>query len=143
MRWCRHHRSPSPMEHTCLLGHNPEAGEQDRGKGRPPGGHYRLPCHDATANNCGIKRRCHDYSPLTDDEIQELDRQIDEDIEQAVRRMNAVAPLVARIKREHRDSASGSEACPACGQNLMWSISGYNHHVRMRCSGDDCINFIE
>lgn len=109
-------------------------------RGSPPGGWFRLPCHDQWRDGCGIKRSCADYSPFTVEEVAAQDAEM----AAAVKRIQASESLVARVKRENKGrDARGLDTCPVCGKPLAWSHAGYNGHVAMKCETEDCIAFME
>jgi hypothetical protein len=116
-----------------------------------PGCALRIPCK----TTCGFttKRQldefakrgtCSKFELLTQDEFDKREAETEAALQESLRRMELVAPLIRRIKSENRKkSNSGTETCPACGKDLYWSISGYNGHVHMRCQTANCIAFME
>lgn len=107
--------------------------------------HYRTLLHETTRLEAAEHRRTH---PCTDkpDASSTVSAQQDAEMEaamqDAVKRINASAPLVARIKKGI--VLSGTDPCPACSDGeVHWSKSSWNGHVAMRCSTPDCINFME
>lgn len=141
-RWCRHHTKPKPLTDGCAIGLDPR-GDDVYGKG-PPGGWFRLPCHDQWQDDCGEKRSCSSYDPFTDEEIAQQDDERHAAAMEAVKMINAVTPLAAKIKREHRGkSARGVASCPICAAKLRWTHAATNGHISMRCTTEDCIAFME
>jgi hypothetical protein len=83
---------------------------------------------------------CPEFRAVTDDEL----REDQATVEAAVLRMEKVAPLVDHLKTAYAGKTTqGRAKCPACGDKLSWSISGYNGHVWMKCPTEDCVNFME
>lgn len=66
-------------------------------------------------------------------------------IKERTRIMKSVIPLTMKIKKENKGKdAHGVDDCPACGGGTVrWAIAAYNGHIRMQCSTEDCVNFME
>lgn len=137
--WCRHHESPEPLEHRCAIG-------VDIGAILPRntfGHHYAMPCNTATSP--GVKKcACDKRSLFTDAEVAQQDADSETAVRGATQRLLATLPLIERIKSENSGDASGSETCPVCVTGTVhWSLCGFNNHIAMRCTTQDCIAFME
>lgn len=145
--WCRHHRSPKPLDHECAIG-------VDIGAILPRntfGHHYAMPCNTATSENTP-KCTCDKRDLFTAAEVAQQDADSEAAMAEAKKRLLATLPLIERLKKEHADrhgashrkhNSSGREDCPVCGSRIAWSLVGFNMHIAMRCSTQDCIAFIE
>ena len=140
IRWCRHHTKPSPMCDGCEIGVDVEVLV---GKFGMFGRFFLLPCHDKTHPEVE-KPACPVGGPewFTLEEIKQRDAEIERDTQRFLARLLDTQPLLAEIKSG--TAAKGSCACPVCGSgSVSWSMGLINRHVRMMCSTDDCINFME
>lgn len=54
----------------------------------------------------------------------------------------ALEARTAIIDAGAKPGTSGSIDCPACGEELNWSMAG-NSHVHARCKSDNCVAFME
>lgn len=83
---------------------------------------------------------CEKYAEPSAEQIAESKRQMQE----LLRRMELVAPLVGRIKRQYRGRGwSGVEECPACKGRLHLSHAKLNGHVWGKCETADCLTWME
>lgn len=136
-RWCKHHEpGDKPLEHKCTAG-------VDIAQLVPPGqfgGAYMLPCHD-NHHDTIQKAKCPKRLLPSDEEQAEIDAERERFAEECKRRLLLTLPLVAEVKDR---GGVGESPCPVCESGTVaWSVADYNRHVRMRCSTDDCVNFME
>jgi len=135
-RWCRHHKKPKPMVDECALGI-----DLTKHVGKF-GSAYMLPCHDQSKDGIA-KDECAHRSFFTDAEIAEQDAESDRCVAETMRRLNVIAPLVERLRKDGK-GRSGTEPCPVCGDGeVSWRVDSWNGHLAMRCSTTDCIAFME
>lgn len=100
----------------------------------------RLPCIDL-----GRRRTppvepvpCDRYEEPTAAEVAAWNAQVDA----AIARVEAVVPLVERMRREGTSAAKFP--CPACGAGILAvALAPSNGHARARCSTPDCVDFME
>lgn len=138
-RWCRHHTKSAPVVDGCEIGVDVESL-----KGRQPGAFYRLPCHDREHEECS-KFACPVGGPewFTDAEIAAQEAEMKAAMAKAVERLRASLGLVTEIRRGTATSGSAPCPCAGCDGTVSWRKAEYNGHVAMRCSRDDCLNFME
>lgn len=133
-RWCRHYSSYG-IERSCALGHDIDeiTGGDAFGRG------LRIPCCDGPRMQ--DQSTCPDRDLETWEEVAEQEAESARFVADFERRLRVTAPLIERIKQT---GGSGSEPCPACdGGTVRWSVDELNRHVRMCCSTDGCLNFME
>lgn len=146
--WCRHHKRVyiPHLGHECALGIDIEKLTTDQCGVANFGRHYMLPCHNSTAPDTK-KAVCDKCSLFTEAEIAAEDAEREEWTKKAVARLESTLPLLETIKkltRESKGDRRGSNPCPACENGTVtWACAYFNGHVRMRCSTEDCINFME
>lgn len=113
----------------------------------------RLPCftkclfeNPSPAQAAEFARRgsCEKFDLMTQEEFERHEADVESAIQASIARMQKCGPMILRIKQENKGrSNSGTEPCPVCGTDLHWRISGYNGHVHMQCSTENCIAFME
>jgi hypothetical protein len=129
---CRHYRGT--VERTC------EAGVimRELVGGSDIGWFTRAPCLGPGRASTGVV--CEKYVGMTAEDVEAEQRITDE----CFRRLQAVAPIIERIKREHACcEAAGSEVCPICGAELRWRHAAGNGHVWIRCATKGCVAMME
>ena len=138
--WCRHHERVHPLDHRCKLG-------IDIATILPRntfGHHYAMPCNTATSD--GVETRtCALRDLFTPAEIEAQRIEDEQWMRECEQRLRATIPLVEQIKKQYAGrNASGARLCPVCQTGTVaWRLSSYNNHIAMRCSTQDCINFME
>lgn len=105
----------------------------------------RLPCtpaFEADRLAKGIEvATCQKFEAVTQAEIDTEDAEF----EALTERFRKAAPALSEIRKAHKGkSGHGEIPCPTeCGGTLHWGISGYNGHMRGRCTTAGCLNWIE
>jgi hypothetical protein len=63
----------------------------------------------------------------------------------AIRRMESLEPHIQQIKAKHRGRAASGvlDPCPECGAGKLEWFLAPNSHIRMCCTSDDCVSFME
>lgn len=128
---CRHRCSM--MEKQCKAGVNfKELGDGKLGPGRS------MPCYYVAGT---IPIHCPKYERRTVEEVQAEDAEIEAHMAKYI----LVAPLVRRIKKEHKGKNwQGIEVCPVCNGKLALSHAAYNGHVHGTClTTEGCLSWME
>ena len=127
---CRHRCSM--MEKQCKAGVNfKELGDGKLGLGRS------MPCYYVAGT---IPIHCDKYERRTVEEV----RAEDAEMEAHMAKHILVAPLVRRIKKEHKGKSwHGVEECPVCKGRLHLSHAAYNGHVHGHCETEGCVSWME
>lgn len=98
--------------------------------------------------NCiAQKATCLSFTDPTDDEIATDKAEMDA----AMDRMRLVYGLIGKVKKEHTESWSGIEKCPACGGKLHLRLNcffseyqGSNQkHLHGKCETAGCVSWME
>ena len=138
--WCKHHEQPEPMVHRCKAGVDIDSLVSPGTLGR----HYILPCnsddHPEGAPQCK-RLDCAWAEWPTPEEIAAEDAETERFAQECVERLQKTLPMIGRIKKG--TALQGREDCPVCDGTVEWAVASGNKHIRMRCSTEDCINFME
>ena len=110
--------------------------------GVEPGMLTRIPCLSMHSDRHCIE--CASYSPHTSDDVAMHEAESKKMLAKFMLELSVLNPLIKRIKSDHKDGGAGSEPCPICNEGeIRYSVSCVNHHIRMSCTSENCVNFIE
>lgn len=147
---CRHFTSGVDVIHDkcCKLG---VCYRDVTAKPDEPGSMFRLPCHTPCEKHglqvlaeTGPAGTCQHFDPLTEQEVQEREEAGEKAMQEAIRRMKLVEPIITAIKQKYKGkSVKGVKTCPVCGGKLHLSHSGYNGHVWGKCETENCLAWME
>ena len=116
-----------------------------------PGSAWRQPCKVVTSERglrvlaeYGPQGTCDKYEEPSEEEIAASEEEEAKSLERALERMIRVAPLIAKIRIEHKgESWQGIENCPECGGKLHLRHAALNGHVWCKCETEGCLAWME
>lgn len=95
----------------------------------------RLPCFKEHKTDI----KCELYLEPTSEQLKEWEDKWEKELE----KVEIAMSLLGILKEENPDGGSGTQKCPCCRKELLWSISPTNNHGRLVCETENCVNIIE
>ncbi len=87
---------------------------------------------------------CDKYDEPTNAEVAEFDREVEALMEQHIKEMTDLNPILLKIKKEHKGKGHQCVIeCPRCKGKLHLSHAASNGHIWGKCETEDCMAWME